>query len=69
MRPSSRGKIRNSNFETSTNAQNSKFKTAPAGRAAAFWSLGFWYFEFVSDFVLRISDFLRRGLRISAPHG
>jgi hypothetical protein len=28
-----------------------------------FWTFGFWFFEFVSDFVLRISDFAFQAAR------
>jgi hypothetical protein len=43
-------KIRIAKSETNSNDQTSKFKTF------LFWSLRFWSFVLISDFVLRISD-------------
>jgi hypothetical protein len=52
---------RNSKFETNPKFECSKFKTKAAVYIVIyylFWSFGFRSFEFVSDFDIRISDFI-----------
>ncbi|OHB80016.1 MAG: hypothetical protein A2Z25_09475 [Planctomycetes bacterium RBG_16_55_9] len=53
-------KARISKFEILNNIEFSKFKCSKrfSQRSASVWIFGFRSFEFVSDFDIRISDFL-----------
>jgi hypothetical protein len=56
MNREEKSEIRNPNFETISNIPNPQFKTDPS-TGASVSVVRAWNFEFVSDFVLRVSNF------------